>query len=113
MPGNKERRPEGAPPATPPKVCHHHIAALRRRRDAAHRSEELDCGCRDPWPCRCTDPPLSENALDGYRAAALHILNGGATPLLPIEVRRALWRRGSDDRKLAELLHKACGGVAT
>ena len=32
----------------------------------------------------------------------------GHMPLLPLEVRRALWRRPAD-RALAELLHDACG----
>jgi hypothetical protein len=71
----------------------------------------LDCGCRDPWLCRCTDPPLSDHQLDCWRDSALHILRLGNTPLLPIEARRALWRRGGADRVLAELLHDACGGA--
>ncbi|AFC55001.1 hypothetical protein OCQ_34890 [Mycobacterium paraintracellulare] len=37
------------------------------------------------------------------------MLATGRTPVLPIEVRRALWRRGGADRELAELLHEACG----
>jgi hypothetical protein len=28
-------------------------AQLRRRREASYRLPPLDCGCRDPWPCRC------------------------------------------------------------
>ncbi|KLO29576.1 hypothetical protein ABH37_13255 [Mycobacterium haemophilum] len=83
---------------------------MRRRREAACRSVPLDCGCEDPWPCRCTDPPLSDHALDGWRDAALRVLFGGHVPLLPIEVRRALWKRGGPDRVLAERLHDACGG---
>jgi hypothetical protein len=84
---------------------------LRRRRAAAQRMPPLDCGCRDPWPCRCyaTEPQLSEHALDGWRDAALKVLSGGHVPLLPIEVRRALWKRGGPDRTLAERLHEACG----
>jgi hypothetical protein len=31
--------------------------------------------------------------------------------LVPIEVRRALYRRGGDDQALAELLHELCGGA--
>lgn len=84
---------------------------LSRRRSQALRSLPLDCGCRDPWPCTCTQPPLSDRAIDGYRDAAEHILATGQTPILPLEVRRALWRRGGHDRELAELLHKACGEV--
>lgn len=55
----------------------------------------LDCGCRDPWPCRCTDPPLSEHALDGWRDAARHVLAVGRMPLVPLEVRRAFYRRAA------------------
>jgi hypothetical protein len=85
---------------------------LGRRHLAAARSVPLDCGCRDPYPCRCTDPPLSERAIDGWRDAALHILGTGNVPLVPLEARRALYRRGGTDRHLAELLHDACGGEA-
>jgi hypothetical protein len=83
---------------------------LKRRRQAARRSVPLDCGCRDPLLCNCTQPPISEVALDGWRDAALRLLFGGQVPLLPIEVRRALWRRGGPDRVLAEKLHEAYGG---
>ena len=86
------------------------LAAWKRRHAAAQRVASLDCGCPDPWPCRCTEPPLSEHALDGWRDAAVKLLFGGNVPLLPIEVRRALWRRGGPDRVLAEKLHEACGG---
>lgn len=88
------------------------LAQLGRRRDAARRLVPLDCGCPDPWPCRCTEPPLSERALDGWRDAAMTLLRAELIPLVPLEVRRALWRRGGADRVLAELLHDACGGEA-
>jgi hypothetical protein len=71
----------------------------------------LDCGCRDPWPCRCTEPPLTDQMIDAGRDAALHILDRGEIPLLEIEVLRALYRRGGVDRGLAEMLHAAIGGV--
>jgi hypothetical protein len=54
---------------------------------------------------------LSDQALDGWRDAALRLLFDGLIPLLPIEVRRALYRRGGPDRVLAEQLHEACGGM--
>ena len=69
----------------------------------------LDCGCRDPWPCRCSEPPLSEKMIDAGREAALHLLDSGHVPVLKFEVLQALWRRGGRDRELAELLHHACG----
>ena len=91
--------------------AHPWLSGLRRRRQGAARSVPLDCGCRDPWPCRCTQPPLSDNALDGWRDAARHVLGTGCVPLVPIEVRRALWRRPVD-REFAELLHELSGGGA-
>lgn len=98
-------------PCTRPPAPQDALSWTRRRRAAAHRSVPLDCGCRDPWPCRCTDPPLSEHQIDGWRNAAEHVLAGGQMPVVPIEVRRALWRRGGPDRELAETLHSGCGQV--
>lgn len=87
-------------------VCWH------RRYDAAVRLARLDCGCADPWTCRCTDPPLTQRAVDGYRDAARYVMDTtGCTPLIPVEVLRALFRRGGGDRALAEQLHAAVGGV--
>lgn len=83
----------------------------RRRLASARRMSPLDCGCRDPWPCRCTEPPLSARAIDGWRDAAMYLLaNSGKTPLLPVEVLQALWRRGGADRALAEELHSLTNG---
>ena len=85
----------------------------RRRRQSSYRLPPLHCGCKDPWPCRCAEPPaLTDRVLDGWRDAGLHLLTEGWVPLLPIEVCRALWRRGGADRKLAELLDELCGEVA-
>jgi hypothetical protein len=89
------------------------VTALRRRREASWRIVPLDCGCRDPWRCRCTSAALSAAALDGWRDAAQHILANGWIPLLPLEVRRALLRRQGADRLLAKRLHQACGEVAS
>ncbi|WP_137147143.1 hypothetical protein [Mycolicibacterium sp. CR10] len=89
------------------------VAAWKRRHDAARRLPPLDCGCGpDPWLCRCTQPPLSAHALDGWADAARHLMVHGKTPLLPIEVLRALYRRGGDDQALALKLHAAAGVAA-
>lgn len=77
---------------------------LHRRRCATQRLAVLDCGCADPWTCRCTQHPLTERALDGWRDAAHAVLSEGMKPLVPAEVRRSLWRRGGADRALAEKL---------
>lgn len=81
----------------------------KRRRKAAQRMAPLDCGCSDPSGCRCTEPSLSDHDLDSWRDAAQYVLAIGRTPLVPLEVRRALWRRPAD-RELAERLHKVAGG---
>lgn len=86
-------------------------AQLRRRREAARRVPPLACGCPDPWPCRCTEPPFTEHGLDGWASAARHLRSTGKTPLLPLEVLRALHRRGGADRELAESLHAETAGV--
>jgi hypothetical protein len=61
----------------------------------------LDCGCRDPWPCRChercpccgQEPPPSEVQLDGWRDAILHLADHGLVAIVPAWVRRALRER--------------------
>jgi hypothetical protein len=109
------RRPgTGAGPASAPTDTPHGTAMLRqlkRRRAASRRTVPLDCGCSDPWPCQCTELPLSRAAVDGWRDAARHVIATGQIPVLPLEVRRALWRRGGPDRELAEWLHDSCGGI--
>lgn len=99
-------------PCTRPQAAQDIRSQLDRRRDAEWRSMPLGCGCRDPLRCSCyeTEPPLSDHALDGWRDAALTVLWNGRVPLLPIEVRRALWKRGGPDRVLAMQLHAACDG---
>lgn len=72
------------------------LGQLHRRRAASRRLAPLICGCRDPWPCRCNQPPLTEHALDNWRAAAEHVLAAGWMPLVPLEV--------------AQLLHRGCDG---
>jgi excisionase family DNA binding protein len=69
----------------------------------------LDCGCRDPWPCRCTRPPLSKWMVDGGRAAAMHLLEIGYPPILRPDTLTALYRRG-DDRQLVQQLYTLAGG---
>jgi hypothetical protein len=86
---------------------------LRRRRLASQRMAPLDCGCHDPLGCRCTQPPLSDRWITAGRDAARHILATGHVPLLKIEILQALYRRGGDDRALAEQLHAAAGGQVT
>lgn len=88
------------------------LAALHRRRRASLRSVPLACGCRDPWPCRCSRPPLSQKMIDAGRDAARHLLEAGQVPLLELEVLRALYRRGGNDRVLAAELYELVGGSA-
>jgi len=80
-------------------------ARLRRRRVAASRSVPLDCGCRDPHACRCTQPPPSAVMVAAGAAAAAHLLKHGLPPLLDIDTARALWRRSPADRALVTRLN--------
>lgn len=108
-------------PATPkllPRICPTDVAGqLRARRGASQRMVSLDCGCptgphSDPLSCLCTFPPLTEHQLDGWANTARDLLRlPDVVPLLPIEVLRALYRRGGADRALAERLHRLTGGV--
>lgn len=91
-------------------IRHSGVTGWNRRHDAAARLVSLDCGCPDPWPCRCSEPPLSDRMIDGGRDAALHVLSVGQVPLLAAEILQALWRRGGADRELAELLHRMTEG---
>lgn len=81
------------------------ISQARRRRIAAARSVPLGCGCRDAWTCRCTKSGLTDEMIDAGRIAALHILAAGQLPILRPDILRALYRRGGQDRQLAERLH--------
>lgn len=76
-------------------------AQLERRRDAAHRSEPLECGCRDPWTCRCRDSEPSEHQLDAYQDAAEHLLDLNLLPAPNVVAMRQMWRRGGDTQRLA------------
>jgi hypothetical protein len=111
----RSRRPGQDSVASKPLVtdCDQHsgVAGWKRRRRAARRVAPLDCGCPDPWPCRCSLPPLSDKMIDAGRDAALHVLASGNVPLLEYEVLQSLWRRGGEDRELAELLHAMTDGA--
>ncbi|MGW4581949.1 hypothetical protein ACWELP_24970 [Rhodococcus aetherivorans] len=75
---------------------------LDRRRAAACRVPALACGCTDPWTCRCDrESTLTEQRVDAHRAAAMHLLDAGLMPLVPVDALRELWRRGGEDRALA------------
>lgn len=81
------------------------VAGLRHRRKASQRLVPLDCGSVDGWTCRCTWPPPSERMVDAGADAAIHILAvTGCVPILQPDTLRALYRRGGDDRQLAQAL---------
>lgn len=87
------------------------IEELNRLRRIHLRSVPLACGCK--WQCWCTFPPLTDHQVDCWAAAARQIMAAtGGTPILRLEVLRALWRRGGEDRVLAEMLHAAMGSEA-
>lgn len=86
---------------------------LRRRREASQRLVRFTdcCGARDPISCRChnPEPPLSDQALDAWRAAIERTLPCGP-PLVPIEVLQRFWRNGGPDRELAQRVWAQTGG---
>jgi hypothetical protein len=90
------------------------VAGLRRRRSASWRLPPLDCRRRtaDPWLCRCNRPRLSEKMITAGADAARHLISVGCVPLLELDVLRALYRRGGNDRQLARELYELAGGDA-
>jgi hypothetical protein len=67
------------------------VAGLHRRRQASRRLVPMACGCPDPWPCRCSQPPLSDRALEAWADAVAHLRSHGLTPIVPPAVRQALY----------------------
>jgi hypothetical protein len=66
-----------------------------------YRSPRWDCGCHVPCRCEWHAKPTPKR-VDAYREALEHLaglglLAGALTPEL-----RELWRRGGDDRQVAE-----------
>jgi len=92
-------------PTTQPR--HFHAGGLRRREAALRLPPIGRCGCvRDPDldKHRCGARPLSDHQVDGWRAAAIGIIEDGYVPIVPVEVVRRLWKRGGRDRQLAQQL---------
>lgn len=81
--------------------CNFHANALHRRFLEASRGV-LECGCADPWLCRCHDEPrpLNRRQIDAAFASADHLLAAGMCPPLSPEVARIGWRRGGETRRL-------------
>ncbi|WP_132064300.1 hypothetical protein [Dietzia maris] len=67
------------------------IEMLLLRRDASARCEPNDCGCRDPWTCRCDRPPISPEAV----LASVILLNGVGS--WPIDDLRRAWPLARND----------------
>lgn len=94
MTPTKENRPAGNGADSRTTGCNHYIHGLRQRRAATYRLPVLDCGCTDPWTCRCTTAELTT---DSAVAAADHLTRHGLAPLFGIGQGRALWRCGHRD----------------
>jgi hypothetical protein len=103
-----------------PSPGHELLAQLQRRHAAAKRIPGTDplspaerpLGREREHPRSNVDPPLTSHQLDSWAIVARHVLDAGYMPLVPLDVRRSLWRRGGTDRRLAELLQRGCGGGA-
>jgi hypothetical protein len=90
------------------------LSQLRRRREAALRSMPLNCGCRDPWTCRCRDDraEFTERHVDGYVSAVLHLLDKGLMPAPNLPAMRLMYRRGGRDRRIASEIAERWGTAA-
>jgi hypothetical protein len=66
------------------------VAGLHRRRQASPRLVPMACGCPDPWPCCCRQPPLSDRTLEAWADTVAHLRSHGLTPIVPPAVRQAL-----------------------
>lgn len=88
------------------------VSQLRHRRTACHRMERLDCGCVDPWTCRCHEKESSRTDPELVKVVAEHLLAATGGPGIghDADAGRALWRRGGRDARLAELINR-CGGI--
>lgn len=82
----------------------HGIAAWKRRHSAAQRLTPLECVCRDPWPCRHHEANAEPSTLqvDAYRDTCRSLLSTGLLPAPRLPEMRALWRRGGEERELAQ-----------
>jgi len=106
----KENRPAGNGTESRTTGCNHYIHGLKQRRAATYRLPPLYCV--DPWTCRHYDDQVTEQYVDGYRDAVLHLDAHGllAAPLIP--EMRALWRRSDDDRRLVRQIAERWERVA-
>lgn len=91
-----------------------YLAGLHRRREAAADLRPMLCGCRDPWPCRHYEEPVSitDQFVDGYRDACEHLLAEGLTPAPNVDALRVMWRRGGQEQRLAMRITELWEGVA-
>ncbi|WP_176458530.1 MULTISPECIES: hypothetical protein [unclassified Rhodococcus (in: high G+C Gram-positive bacteria)] len=55
---------------------------------------------------------MTDHELDGWRDTIAMLLDKGMTPLLDVEILRALWRRGGIDRRLAQAVADRAGVAA-
>jgi hypothetical protein len=75
---------------------------LRRRRAASYRLPVLDSGRADPWYYDRPEP--SERTVEGYCAAATHLLALGLVPAPDLDAMRLMWRRDVEQRRLAQYI---------
>lgn len=101
MPENENRPAGNGAISTTTRCVPQYSHQLRQRRSASYRLPALNCGCRDPWPCRHPDDQVTDREVNGYRDAAQHLLAHGLTPVPNLPAMRAMWKRGGDQQRLA------------
>jgi hypothetical protein len=81
-----------------------YIAGIRRRRAATYRLPRRDCGCVDPWTCRCDDRGPSDRMVAAYEAAAETLLNEGFAPAPFLPEMRAMWSKSNRSREMVRTI---------
>ncbi|ADG97513.1 conserved hypothetical protein [Segniliparus rotundus DSM 44985] len=89
-------------------------SGLDRRRDAACRLAPFECGCSDPWRCRCgrgSGEP-DGRVVDVAVRAFEHLESHGLPPMVAREDKpllRGMWWQKGPRRGMAERVAKWCG----
>jgi hypothetical protein len=100
MPPDARLRPEEESPETAARTITDESHLPRHHRMGSRLTRRRTQLCYPPVP-------RTPHQLDGAKAAAEYLLGLGLPPLFPVDVIRALWRRG--DRELAITLARIRG----
>jgi hypothetical protein len=88
------RRRRGGPPIPQKAAAATYVRFDLNRRHGSVRLPRFDCGCADPWTCRCREPEPSQRRVQGYVAAIQHLNEHGLTAAALLPELRMLWQQG-------------------